>query len=52
MAKRLARGVGGPHWWLGWLEGGCLRTRLNARAWGAGVSLKETNCNTLASVLQ
>ncbi len=43
---------GGLQAWLGWLEGGCLRTRLNARAWGAGVSLKETNCNTLASVLQ
>jgi len=41
---------GGLQAWLGWLEGGCLGTRLNARAPGAGVSLKENNCHTPASV--
>ncbi len=41
---------GGLQAWLGWLEGGCFGKRLNARAQGDGVSLKENNCHTPASV--
>ncbi len=57
VAKRLARGVGGPHWWLGWLEGGWLWARVVqghrrrvAPPWGPCKAYYALMCGPMKSI--